>query len=217
MGAFSVTAIILTILNQMRQKTDDKKKALNKQMLNSEKLLAINNKDSVFKDSIKPYNLAKIEQKNFDSNTDLSNVQDMNTKNVNELKETLVTQNEMPPTPKTEKVHLTTFEEVMNFFDIVRRAPTLIVSKRVNAESASFDIVRIISMGWVVLAHGFSERMSTTIDFTNAIGFFSNLSSDWNITFIEHGFYAVDFFLFMGGFVGIISLRRIIFDYKNSA
>jgi peptidoglycan/LPS O-acetylase OafA/YrhL len=38
----------------------------------------------------------------------------------------------------------------------------------------------------------------------------------WNVTFIEHGFYAVDFFLFMGGYVAIISLKRLTTDFKDS-
>jgi peptidoglycan/LPS O-acetylase OafA/YrhL len=40
-------------------------------------------------------------------------------------------------------------------------------------------------------------------------------ANDWNLTFMQQGFYAVDFFLFMGGYVGIISLKRIVFDFKN--
>jgi peptidoglycan/LPS O-acetylase OafA/YrhL len=35
-------------------------------------------------------------------------------------------------------------------------------------------------------------------------------------TFIQHGFYAVDFFFFIGGYVAILSMKRIVADYKGA-
>jgi hypothetical protein len=40
--------------------------------------------------------------------------------------------------------------------------------------------------------------------------------ASWEFCFIQHGYYAVDLFLFMGGFVAIISLKRLTTDFKNS-
>jgi len=71
-------------------------------------------------------------------------------------------------------------------------------------------------MLWVVLSHNFSERLTKTKEVLDT-EFLTTTKNDWLVSFIEHGFYAVDFFLFMGGFVAIVSLRRIILDFKDSA
>jgi peptidoglycan/LPS O-acetylase OafA/YrhL len=100
-------------------------------------------------------------------------------------------------------------------FDIINRWKSITVSKRPGALSGAFDLVRLISMGWVVMAHQFSMRSAaseSTIDtYTPKME-----QGSWNVTFIEHGFYAVDFFLFMGGYVAIISLKRLTTDFKDS-
>jgi peptidoglycan/LPS O-acetylase OafA/YrhL len=43
-----------------------------------------------------------------------------------------------------------------------------------------------------------------------------HISEDWMTTLIQHGFYAVDFFFFIGGYVAILSLKRTVADYKGA-
>ena len=100
-------------------------------------------------------------------------------------------------------------------FDVVDRWKSITVSKRPGALTSGFDLVRLLSMGWVVLAHQFAMRIGTSDSSIDPYATKSNQAS-WNMTFIQHGFYAVDFFLFMGGYVAIISLKRLTADFKDS-
>jgi peptidoglycan/LPS O-acetylase OafA/YrhL len=108
-----------------------------------------------------------------------------------------------------------TLLKIQQNFDFVERMKTLVVGKRPTAESGAFDLVRLLSMCWVVMAHQFSQRGLNLADDLLSKYKITREANDWNITFMQQGFYAVDFFLFMGGFVGIISLKRIVFDFKN--
>ena len=94
-----------------------------------------------------------------------------------------------------------TCKSIVEAFDFVERMPTMMVSKRPNAESAAFDLIRNLSMCWVIMAHQFSERITKNAAVLNIATALSTAKHDWVVTFIEHGFYAVDFFLFMGGYV----------------
>jgi hypothetical protein len=101
-------------------------------------------------------------------------------------------------------------------FDVINRWKSITVSKRPGALSGAFDLVRLLSMGWVVMAHQFSMRSGMSDSSIDINGTALMEQGSWNVTFIEHGFYAVDFFLFMGGYVAIISLKRLTSDFKNS-
>ena len=101
-------------------------------------------------------------------------------------------------------------------FDVINRWKSITVSKRPGALSGAFDLVRLLSMGWVVMAHQFSQRSAGSESQIDIGGTARFERDSWNITFIEHGFYAVDFFLFMGGYVAIISLKRLTTDFRNS-
>jgi hypothetical protein len=100
-------------------------------------------------------------------------------------------------------------------FDVVNRWKSISVSKRPGALSGAFDLVRLLSMGWVIVAHQFTMRAGisdTVID-----PYFARMEqASWDFTFIQLGYYAVDFFLFMGGYVAIISLKRLTTDFKDS-
>ena len=116
----------------------------------------------------------------------------------------------------TKKAEPSTFQSIVDAFDIVNRCKTLTVSKRPSAESAAFDIVRFISMSWVVLSHNYLIRgEARSADLFNP-KFMNEIAADWNVTLIATGFYAVDFFLFMGGYVAIISLQKIVFQFAGS-
>lgn len=118
---------------------------------------------------------------------------------------------------KPVKKNNTTIQQILNAFDIVNRFNTFTVSKRIDAESAAFDLIRVLSMCWVIMGHSFNERnqydAAGQMDLDTKV---NEAKTDWNITFIQHGLYAVDFFLFMGGYVAIISLRRIINEFRES-
>jgi peptidoglycan/LPS O-acetylase OafA/YrhL len=43
-----------------------------------------------------------------------------------------------------------------------------------------------------------------------------HFAENWMTVLIQHGFYAVDFFFFIGGYVAIISLKRTVADYKGA-
>lgn len=110
----------------------------------------------------------------------------------------------------------TTWDQLLQAFDFVDRTKSLIVSKRPTAESGAFDIIRVISMMWVVLAHQFSERLGNSNAALVLPQEIYDSRHDWSITLIEHGFYAVDFFLFMGGYVAILSLQRVVNQFRKA-
>ena len=116
------------------------------------------------------------------------------------------------PEVKKESFFMT---QIVAPFDVVDRWKSITVSKRPGALTGAFDLVRLLSMCWVVLSHQFlirSMASDSTIDPYTA----RMEQGSWNVTFTQHGFYAVDFFLFMGGYVAIISLKRLTTDFKNS-
>ena len=92
----------------------------------------------------------------------------------------------------------------------------ILVSKRPTSESGAFDLVRLLSMSWVVMAHQFGMRGGASANDVIDTGKGNQMKNDWNVTFIEHGYYAVDFFLFMGGYVAILSLKRVVGEFKKS-
>lgn len=109
------------------------------------------------------------------------------------------------------------WSQVLEAFDFVERMPTLMVSKRPSPESGAFDLIRNLSMAWVIIAHQFAERITASVEIINHDNMLKNVAHDPMITFIEHGFYAVDFFLFMGGYVAILSLKSTVDKFRTSA
>jgi len=104
-------------------------------------------------------------------------------------------QDEIKQSPKNQTAPQKTLcHSMVEAFDFVQRMPTLMVSKRPDAESGAFDLIRNISMCWVILAHQFSERLQKNAEIMNMAYMIDTAKHDWVVTFIEHGFYAVDFF-----------------------
>ena len=58
---------------------------------------------------------------------------------------------------KNEKKVQTNLEQVIDGFNIKKRWAAISVSKRVSSDSAAFDLIRVLSMTWVVMAHNFSN------------------------------------------------------------
>ena len=74
----------------------------------------------------------------------------------------LVTKIKMPENLK-EKCEPTFFERLMECFDMIKRFESIKKSKRASPESAAFDMMRVISMCWVVIAHSFLIGLDQTL------------------------------------------------------
>lgn len=72
-------------------------------------------------------------------------------------------------------------------------------------------------MLWVIIGHQFSQRKMDTNQTMDLKMFQQSYKFDWNLTLIWIGQYSVDFFLFMGGYVAILSLQKIINEFKKSS
>jgi hypothetical protein len=100
-------------------------------------------------------------------------------------------------------------------FDVINRWKRITVSNRTDALSCAFDLIRVLSMGYMTLNHqqGLSISMSDPL----MDPYIPRMQqASWNISIIQDGSYCVDLFLFMGGFVAIISIKRLTTDFKKS-
>ena len=105
---------------------------------------------------------------------------------------------------------------VIAAFDVVKRLKSISVSPRPGAETATFEVIRVISMLWIILGHSYAGRAvnysTEIVDYKNM----NRLQHDWWVTIWFTAFFAVDFFFFMGGYVAIISLKNLVFELKNN-
>lgn len=58
----------------------------------------------------------------------------------------------------TEKKQPSTCDRILSAFDFVERWQKISKGQRPTAESGAFDLVRVLSMTWVVMCHQFSQR-----------------------------------------------------------
>ena len=97
-------------------------------------------------------------------------------------------------------------------FDIVTNVKSLVYPRIVNPSVQVFDLLRVKAMIWVVLGHELAYRLTVSENFTDA-GFFDYTKGSWYFTYNQTAFYAVDIFLFMGGYVAIVSLNKFIANF----
>ena len=212
----TVLGLVFTILNQCKKAKIRQSNNIMKVRCYGDNLLGYQSPDTRNTSEQFAFNKNLQEKKDFDTKQEAGKNQPQEIKVL--LKEStklqsLTAKKSDITTKKTE----TTFDKVLQAFDVYERLPSLVESKRVNAESGAFDLVRCISMCWVILAHQFSERLSQTADILVLIPTIRSEKHNWNNTLVQLGFYAVDFFLFMGGYVAIISLQRTVDMFKTSA
>jgi len=225
---FSLIGIVCTILNQMsiQRKARDNADANNKKKEDTTGTVVKENYDQggAFQSQNNTRNEATSEQKEKEITSkepetpelkEKKNFQNLST--VLEDKTIPLLENKKPKDKTVNQAIPSTMNKIIESWDIIERFKSISVSKRPTVESGAFDLVRLLSMSWVIMAHQYSQRgLVNTSDLMNPSKN-ENTANDWNVTLIEHGFYAVDFFLFMGGYVAIISLGKIINEFKNSA
>lgn len=94
----------------------------------------------------------------------------------------------------------------------------MLKAPRQNTGSQVFDILRVFSFLWIVWAHSFVvlvQKVNKNIPI-GGHALLDGVSKSWMATGIMTGFYAVDYFLFMGGYVCIIALSRYYSMFKHS-
>lgn len=100
----------------------------------------------------------------------------------------------------------------LELFDAVHNTNSLIYPRIVNASVQVFDLLRVLAMTWVVIGHELAYRLSFSTNFVDA-GFLDYSKNSWYFTYNQSGYYAVDIFLFMGGYVSIVSLGKFISSF----
>ena len=94
-------------------------------------------------------------------------------------------------------------------FDLVTNINTLLYPRVVNSSVQAFDLFRIMAMIWVILGHELAYRLTVSNNFLDK-GFWDYTKNSWYFTYNQTAFYAVDIFLFMGGYVSIISMSKLV-------
>lgn len=97
-------------------------------------------------------------------------------------------------------------------FDIVTNIKALVYPRIINPSVQVFDLLRVKAMIWVVLGHENAYRLTVSENFLD-VGFLDHTSNSWYFTYNQTAFYAVDIFLFMGGYVAIVSLNKFISNF----
>jgi peptidoglycan/LPS O-acetylase OafA/YrhL len=95
---------------------------------------------------------------------------------------------------------------------MVKNLSGLIYPRRINSSVQVFELMRIMAFFWVVFAHEFAYRMSVSQNFADPT-FLDYTKNSWGFTIIETGFYAVDIFLFIGGYVSILANTKYISNF----
>eukprot|EP00746_Dinoflagellata_sp_MGD_P082541 gnl/MRDRNA2_/MRDRNA2_32777_c0_seq1.p1 gnl/MRDRNA2_/MRDRNA2_32777_c0~~gnl/MRDRNA2_/MRDRNA2_32777_c0_seq1.p1 ORF type:complete len:520 (+),score=50.62 gnl/MRDRNA2_/MRDRNA2_32777_c0_seq1:137-1561(+) len=111
------------------------------------------------------------------------------------------------------------WQGVLHDFSLIKNGRAFLKLRPPEKNTFScLDAIRVLSMAWVVLGHTFFYS-ATSIGFNN----FEQLSppqgaiSSWAFQIIPGGFYAVDTFLWLSGFLCAISLKKRVFsDAQNS-
>ena len=67
---------------------------------------------------------------------------------------------------------------------------------------------------WVVFAHEWAYRLNSSQNLIDQ-SFLNYTANSWAFTLVENGYYAVDIFLFIGGYVGILATAKYINELKD--
>lgn len=96
-------------------------------------------------------------------------------------------------------------------FDLATNMKSLIYPRIVNSSVQVFDLLRVLAMIWIILGHELAYRMTVSANFLDK-GFLDYTKDSWFFTYNMSAFYAVDIFLFMGGYVSIVSMSKLIYS-----
>ena len=111
---------------------------------------------------------------------------------------------------------ISSFKKLINVFDVNERIKSITVSKRVSLESSAFDIMRVLSLVWIMMAFNSSHLKLQNASLMDP-GFKNHVLNSWRVSIIQHGYYAVDMVLFMGGYITFISMKSTVWKFKNAS
>ena len=108
-------------------------------------------------------------------------------------------------------------QSLVDGFDIVKNTNSISKCSRISPDTQIFDLIRGLSMLWIIYHNesnmNISMKDKSTIQQNKS---YKAWGDSWTMTFIETGFYAVDFFFIIGGYVSVLSINRFYQMYKNS-
>lgn len=99
-------------------------------------------------------------------------------------------------------------------WDLVSNFKSIIYSRRVNSSVQVFELFRVMGFLWVVMGHEFGYRLPSSQNYIDS-GFLSYTKNSWPFTVTENGFYAVDIFLFIGGYVSILTISKYVNSFNK--
>lgn len=110
----------------------------------------------------------------------------------------------------------TRLQQILQSFDIISNTSSILESKRISSGTQVFELLRMISLMWVILGHTILEMMNNWNRNKGADPMFQqSLAGNWFISFCCCGLFAVDFFLFIGGYVSILATKRYFVEIKD--
>lgn len=128
-----------------------------------------------------------------------------------EKKEETLKSDLKPQLPK-----ISVISQVLTDMDFVKNTKNILYSKRVDAATQAFDVVRAICVFWIVWGHNYTIRFVEINKFKIDTKLFEQTGASWVKGWLENGYYAVDLFLYMGGFVSILAMARFYTDFRNA-
>lgn len=99
-------------------------------------------------------------------------------------------------------------------WDLVHNLNTLLYPRRINSSVQVFELLRVLAFFWVIFSHEFAYRLKTSQNYID-ISFLDYTKNSWAFTVVESGYYAVDIFLFMGGYVSILATNKFINSFQG--
>lgn len=107
-------------------------------------------------------------------------------------------------------------ESLLGMFCAYSNMESLLHPRIVNSSVQVFELIRVIAMVWVVSGHELAYRLPISENFLDK-GFYNYTQNSWFFTYNQTALYAVDLFLFVGGYVSIISLTKFIANFSKFA
>lgn len=99
-------------------------------------------------------------------------------------------------------------------WDLVSNLNSLLHATRVNSSVQVFELLRILAFFWVIFSHEFAYRLKLSQNYID-VSFLDYTKNSWAFTVVESGYYAVDIFLFMGGYVSILATSKYVNQFQG--
>jgi peptidoglycan/LPS O-acetylase OafA/YrhL len=99
-------------------------------------------------------------------------------------------------------------------WDMAKNLTGLLSARRVNSATQAFELLRVFGFMWVIFGHEFAYRLKMSQNYLDP-SFLDYTKNSWAFTFVETGFYAVDIFLFMGGYVSILATTKYVMSFQG--